>query len=91
MPKVILKRAGFVLVGLVTVIIGMQFPWWAGSLVLIVICLALFLVPRRQKVIRKRIATGDEKAAKDLLEWNEGEVTHGPTAPGISNPSRRDK
>lgn len=83
------KYADALLTALIALVIGLLFPWWAGAVVF-VLGLALVFRPGRQRAIYRGVASEDEKSAKDLLEWNEWEVTHGPSAPGIANPSRRD-
>lgn len=83
------KIADILVTVLIALVIGLLFPWWAGAIVL-VLGFGLIYRPERRRAINRGVAPEDEQSAKDLLEWNEWEVTHGPSAPGISNPSHRD-
>ncbi len=73
---------------LIALAIGLLFSWWAGASVLVLGYVLVFR-PGCQRAIHRGVVPEDEKSAKDLLEWNEWEVTHGPSAPGIANPSHR--
>ncbi|WP_275096153.1 hypothetical protein [Sedimenticola hydrogenitrophicus] len=83
------KIADALVVALIALVIGLLFPWWAGAIVL-ALGFGLVFRPGRQRAIYRGVDSEDGKSAKDLVEWNEWEVTHGPSAPGIANPSRRD-
>ena len=75
---------------LVALLIALLFTWWVGAIVL-VLGLGLVFRPGYQRAIYRGVDAEDEKSAKELLEWNEWEVTHGPSAPGIANPSHQDE
>lgn len=83
------RFADALVTALIALVLGLLFSWWAG---VAVVGLGVVLVFRsgRHKAPLQRPTAETENAAKDLLEWNEWEVTHGPSAPGIANPSRRD-
>ncbi len=83
------KIADILVTTFIALVIGLLFPWWAGAVVF-VLGLALVFRPGRQRAIHRGVAPEDGKSSNDLLEWNEWEVTHGPSAPGIANPSHRD-
>lgn len=74
---------------LISLVIGLLFVWWIGVIVF-VIGLTVIFGFRRREVVEQCSIPEDEQATKELLDWNEWEVTHGPSAPGIANPSRRD-
>lgn len=83
------KIADILVIAFIATVIGLLFSWWAGAIVL-VLGFGLVVRPGRQRAIYRGVAPEDEKSTKNLLEWNEWEVTHGPSAPGIANPSHRD-
>lgn len=85
----VLKVADVLVTALIALVIGLLFPWWAGAIVL-ALGFGLLFRSGRQRAIYRGVAAEDGKSTKDLLEWNEWEVTHGPSAPGIANPSHRD-
>ena len=74
---------------LIALAIGALFSWWASAVVFGLGLILIFRSRHYEASLQHSIAE-DEKAAKDLLEWNEWEVTYGPSAPGIANPGRRD-
>lgn len=78
-----------VVTALIALVIGLLFPWWAGAVVF-VLGLALVFKQVRREAVERHAAPENEKSAEELLEWNEWEVTHGPSAPGVTNPSHRD-
>lgn len=83
------KTADILIACLIALVIGVLFSWWASAVVFGLGLILIFGSRHYEASLQHSIAE-DEKAAKDLLEWNEWEVTYGPSAPGIANPGRRD-
>ncbi len=83
------KMADILIACLIALVIGVLFSWWASAVVFGLGLILIFRSRHYEASLQHSIAE-DEKAAKDLLEWNEWEVTYGPSAPGIANPGRRD-
>lgn len=77
------------MIALVALIIGSLFTWWTGCIVFMV-GLVLIVRPRIRDASLQLMTSEDPKSAEELLEWHQWEVTHGPSASGIANPSQRD-
>lgn len=89
MSESTLKMADILIACLIALVIGVLFSWWASAVVFWLGLILIFRSRHYEASLQHSIAE-DEKAAKDLLEWNEWEVTYGPSDPGIANPGRRD-
>jgi len=77
-------------ISLIALALGLLFPWWVGAGVFMLgVTVSL---TRRHTKHTGLCMTPEEKRSyqQSLREWNEWEDTHGPSAPGISNPSRRE-
>lgn len=83
------KIANAVVIAFAAVISSYLFVWWLGCAVLLLGVVFLFR-PEPVDASLQPESSKDEKADQELLKWHEREVTRGPSAPGIANPSRRD-
>ena len=84
-----LNFADFLVTAFIALVIGLLFSWWAGAIAFW-LGLELLFRPSGQWAPWQHTLPEDEKTAKELLEWNAWEVTYGPSAPGIANPTRRE-
>ena len=92
MRTTIRKTADIMVAGLIAIVIGLLFSWWVAMAVFL-FGLAIILRPKRSAIEppwRQMASEEDEVGLRSLQEWTDCEVTHGPSAPGLSNPSRQD-
>ena len=92
MQAVVWKIADILVMGLIAIVIGVLFPWWAG-LAAFLIGLSFMIRPKASIVepVWSRGNQEEEKTSQQSLrELTDWEVTHGPSAPGLANPSRQD-
>lgn len=86
------KVADVIVTALIALVLGFLFSWWLGVLVFLLACTwVIWHRPLEMEATGLRSSTeGREASQQSLVEWMEEEVTYGPSAPGLSNPSQRD-